>query len=105
MKWIAPSLRIKDLDLDIQNQICSAKVADLQSDDGCWNWKMLESWLPEAILNKIVGIHPPCIDAGSNLQVGFGDDIDGFSIGRSYNYLMQYDRDHVGVLWKKVWKL
>lgn len=36
MKWIALSLRIKDLDLYFPNQICSAKIVDLKSDDGCW---------------------------------------------------------------------
>ncbi|KAI5395993.1 hypothetical protein KIW84_062262 [Lathyrus oleraceus] len=55
---------------------------------------MLESWLPEAILNKIACIHPPCGDAGSEMRVSFGEDIDGFSVGRAYRYLMQYDRDH-----------
>ena len=37
MKWIALSYRIKDLDLYFPNQICSVKIVDLQSDDGCWN--------------------------------------------------------------------
>ncbi|WJX75580.1 hypothetical protein P8452_59100 [Trifolium repens] len=57
--WIAPNIKIADLDITISDNLVRAKVRELITDSRDWNWQLLEDWLPVNILRKILAIHPP----------------------------------------------
>jgi hypothetical protein len=53
MCWIEPGFRIVNLEVDIPAEMRNARVVDLVTDNGCWNWQRL-SWIPCNILNKLL---------------------------------------------------
>jgi hypothetical protein len=47
------------MDIDIPSSLVNAKVVDLLDDEGSWNLKILEDWLPNVLLQKMLVITPP----------------------------------------------
>ncbi|GAU13938.1 hypothetical protein TSUD_262650 [Trifolium subterraneum] len=103
--WIEPGCRVSQLCI-VPYQLQGARVCDLVDENGSWNWQLLETWIPENIMNKIAAIPPPCEENGSDEPVGICSNSNGFSVTIMYEQLCGIVRDNVeSNNWIKVWKL
>ncbi|KAI5447107.1 hypothetical protein KIW84_014818 [Lathyrus oleraceus] len=73
-RWIAPNIRVVDLDLEILTHLREAKVADLLDINGEWYWDILNHWLLQNIMGRMEGMTSLCTEVGPNAQIVIGDD-------------------------------
>jgi hypothetical protein len=48
-KWIDKDTRVSDLNIDIPEKLKHVKVNEVVNENGNWNWRILENWLPAEI--------------------------------------------------------
>lgn len=65
--WIEEGLRLADCNFQIPEHIQGAKLSDLVTVDGEWNWRALNNWLPVHINMKIAAIKPPKDENGEDM--------------------------------------
>ncbi|KAI5393889.1 hypothetical protein KIW84_060840 [Lathyrus oleraceus] len=104
-KWIGHDVRIIDMDVHIPLHLCNAKVTNLTSVDGEWNWDVLNRWLPENLTCRIASMLPPSIDAGRNCRKGIGVNENQFYVGAMYEILDEDNRLEKEERWNETWKL
>jgi len=66
--WIDKGFRIRDLELDVPEQLQDAKVVALLDEFGMWNMGLLHGWLPTYIINKIAALPPPNDSVGADVR-------------------------------------
>ncbi|PNX60788.1 hypothetical protein L195_g052111, partial [Trifolium pratense] len=89
----------------IPQDLQGARVCDLVDDNGCWNWTLLQNWMPTEIENKIAAILPPHSDNGSDTLSGAGGNCTSFSVANMYYKLRGFDMEAADPIWSKLWKL
>lgn len=100
MRWIAPNIRVVDLDLEISTHLREAKVADLLDINGEWYWDILNHWLLQNIMDRMAGMTSLCTKVGSNAQIVIGDDNNVFLVKNAYKTLV----DDGNVSWDGYWQ-
>ncbi|MCH81648.1 putative ribonuclease H protein, partial [Trifolium medium] len=90
---------------NVPAQLQGARVRDLVDVNGSWNWQLLETWIPETIMNKIAAIPPPCEENGSDEPVGICNNSNGYSVTAMYEQMCGTVRDNADSIWIKVWNL
>jgi hypothetical protein len=74
-------------------------------ENGNWNWRILENWLPAEIMYKIATILPPDDSAGDDKQQWQGNSAKAFSITNIYHDICGFNQRDSDDKWKRVWKL
>jgi hypothetical protein len=103
--WIAPNIKIADLDITISDNLVRAKVRELITDSRDWNWQLLEDWLPVNILRKILAIHPPDDTNGEDARLWPEGKWGAFTASSAYHLLCDYSTSPLDGIWNKIWKL
>jgi hypothetical protein len=104
MCWIAPGLRIVDLNIDIPANIQHACVNDLVTDNGNWNRELL-NWMPNNILNKLIAIPTPEDANGDDLKFWPYSKYGHYSVASAYDLLTDVANVTADATWKKIWSL
>jgi len=104
--WIDKGFRIRDLELDVLEQLQDDKVVALLDEFGMWNMELLHGWLPTYIINKIAVLPPPNDSAGADVRYCMENSVGEIVIKEMYNDLCGFDDDYgYDLHWKKIWKL
>jgi hypothetical protein len=104
--WSAPGIRIEDFEIDIPLEMRNAKVVDLVTREGCWNWDRL-SWLPNDILNMLITIPPPEDDLGEDVRLWPQGKNGNFSVASAYDLLTHSEAstNTTNGNWHMIWKM
>jgi hypothetical protein len=97
--WIAPGMRIAELDVDIPNNIIDTTVADLTDASGSWNWSLLQDWLPATIMQKLAAIPIPEDENEGDTQIWPHGD---FTVSSAYYLLAEYDQNDEDKVWNQI---
>lgn len=102
--WIAPGIKIIDLNIPNLDTRVNAKVSELVDGEGNWNCKLLNHWIPHDLLRKITSILPHRNDAGPDTRIGMQEMTARYSVGSMYQAIIEQDDNINDVNWMKVWK-
>jgi hypothetical protein len=104
-KWIDKDTKVSNLNIDIPEQLKHVKVKEVVDENGNWNWRILENWLPAEIMYKIATALPPDDSAGDDKQQWQGNSAKAFSITNIYHDICGFNQRDSDDKWKRVWKL
>jgi hypothetical protein len=82
----------------------SMMVKDLVDDNGCWNFDLLKTWLPNNIISKLYALLSPQSDGDWQISMERYDN-GKFSIASAYNLLCSLGDYNRGMEWLRIWKL
>ncbi|GAU50503.1 hypothetical protein TSUD_409780 [Trifolium subterraneum] len=105
MAWIDRDLKIVDLGLQVPDMLQQACVGALVNEEGDWNWEQLAYWLPENIMQKILAIAPPRLDAGRDSLLVEANGTGGVSVKGIYNQLCHFNPSQEDFVWNSIWRL
>ncbi|GAU43930.1 hypothetical protein TSUD_28720 [Trifolium subterraneum] len=103
--WLEPGLCLNDQNLAIPADWVNAKVGDLVTDNGDWNWQVLRNLMPSEILHKFAASLPPNDAYGKDEFIVAGADASNFSVAAMYSILCNHDSSLMDAAWIKIWKL
>lgn len=58
-KWLFTGTSIEDMGIIVPDNMQSMMVKDLVDDNGCWNFDLLKTWLPNNIFSKLYALLSP----------------------------------------------
>ncbi|CAN1760045.1 Putative ribonuclease H protein At1g65750 [Linum perenne] len=101
-RWIDNGIILEDLVSPVpgsENKV----VADFCTDSGAWDIAALERVLPQEALEAVIGMTPPCSDAGADLPI-WGLEANGqYSVSSGYLIACEIDDDSDN-RWKEIWR-
>ncbi|GAU43826.1 hypothetical protein TSUD_399190 [Trifolium subterraneum] len=103
--WLEPGLCLNDQNLAIPADWINAKVGDLVTDNGDWNWQVLRNLMPSEILHKFAASLPPNDAYDKDEFIVVGADASNFSVAAMYCILCNHDSSPMDAAWIKIWKL
>lgn len=75
-------------------------IKDLVDDQGEWNRNMLESLFPHNIVQRIVTILPPNLEAGNDRRLWPGNKLGQFSVSSAYKQINYFHNLETTGIWK-----
>ncbi|KAL4353175.1 hypothetical protein GQ457_06G017320 [Hibiscus cannabinus] len=82
-----------------------ARVADMVTNDGLWDWDRIGSSLPRIALDRIASVPPPRTRLGGDFPVWRWEDKRGFTTRSAYAFLVLDSGTHYPTVWRRIWKL
>ncbi|KAL4290725.1 hypothetical protein GQ457_14G003440 [Hibiscus cannabinus] len=82
-----------------------ARVADMVTNDGLWDWDRIGSSLPRIALDRIASVPPPRTGLGGYFPVWRWEDKRGFTTRSAYAFLVLDSGTHYPAVWRRIWKL
>ncbi|KAK2417953.1 hypothetical protein QL285_040194 [Trifolium repens] len=104
-KWINEHLRISDLVSNIPEESREWTAHDVSTGDGRWNLNLLNSLVPDSIIQKMHAIVPPHTSYGDDIKLWPGNRAGSFTVSAAYQLITLETTDIVDRTWNSVWKI
>ncbi|CAN1783234.1 Putative ribonuclease H protein At1g65750 [Linum perenne] len=103
--WVDAGLRLADFaDSSKPEFDATCSVAEMVTDEGGWNFELLDILLPPEVIELIAGVSPPRHDRGEDDLVWGLEDSGQFTIKSAYNLLCQSADIPSLSIWKVIWR-
>ncbi|KAK8532502.1 hypothetical protein V6N12_053942 [Hibiscus sabdariffa] len=79
------------------------KVADMVTNDGNWNWNIINNILPHQVLRRVSAVIPPNPTFGSDTPSWRWEENRLFSSSSAYKALEPRSEEENGKIWKLIW--
>ncbi|KAF7844997.1 ribonuclease H [Senna tora] len=100
--WVPNCTRLCDIAIaPIPNELLNAKVSDLVTPSGDWDWQQFDYLLPDYARYRIAAILPPSYGMGQDKVAWKYSKDGGFNVKTAYQSIAGVDTGAEDILWKK----
>lgn len=102
--WLGHEFLLSNYDVTVPDDLNIAYVCDLITDDGDWNFRILDNWLLVQWIEKLKSCLPLIMGHDADIFCFAGTGDNEFSVKDMFNELEGYNTEDIDGEWNKIWK-